>query len=92
MAANTGTVNTRANGPVEIVNVDETETPLVEYVAGDEDSKVEPADNTEKEIVNNETEGVVRKSSASPAKIVIGALIVLVVAGGFWFFLRRNME
>lgn len=92
VAANTGTVNTRANGPVEIVNVDETETPLVEYVAGDEDSKVEPADNTEKEIVNNETEGVVRKSSASPAKIVIGALIVLVVAGGFWFFLKRNME
>ena len=86
MLASNGAVNTRKNGPVEIVDVDEVETPLVEY-EGDDESAVE---ENASEIINQETEGVVRASGMSgSAKIVLGLVVVMAVAAAGWVFFRR---
>ena len=44
MLASNGAVNTLQNGPVEIVDVDEAETPLVEYDSADQSAVEENAD------------------------------------------------
>ena len=84
--ASNGAVNTLHNGPVEIVDVDEVETPLVEYDKADQ-SAVE--ENVE-ELINRETEGVVREPGMSgSAKVVIGAVVVMAIAAAGWFFFRK---
>ena len=84
--ASNGAVNTPHNGPVEIVDVDEVETPLVEYDKADQ-SAVE--ENVE-ELINRETEGVVREPGMSgSAKVVIGAVVVMAIAAAGWFFFRK---
>lgn len=84
--ASNGAVNTLHNGPVEIVDVDEVETPLVEYDKADQ-SAVE--ENVE-EPINRETEGVVRAPGMSgSAKVVIGAVVVMAIAAAGWFFFRK---
>lgn len=98
MLASNGAVNTLQNGPVEIVDVDEVETPLVEYDSADE-SVVESAKESEKEsaveenaneLINRETEGVVRaKGLSGTAKVIFGAVIVMVIAAAGWFFLKK---
>lgn len=86
MLASNGAVNTLHNGPVEIVDVDEVETPLVEYDKADQ-SAVE--ENVE-ELINRETEGVVREPGMSgSAKVVIGAVVVMAIAAAGWFFFRK---
>ena len=86
MLASNGAVNTLHNGPVEIVDVDEAETPLVEYDKADQ-SAVE--ENVE-ELINRETEGVVREPGMSgSAKVVIGAVVVMAIAAAGWFFFRK---
>lgn len=84
--ASNGAVNTLHNGPVEIVDVDEVETPLVEYDKADQ-SAVE--ENVE-ELINRETEGVVRAPGMSDsAKVVIGVVVVMAIAAAGWFFFRK---
>ena len=84
--ASNGAVNTLHNGPVEIVDVDEVETPLVEYDKADQ-SAVE--ENVE-ELINRETEGVVREPGMSgSAKVVIGVVVVMAIAAAGWFFFRK---
>ena len=86
MLASNGAVNTLHNGPVEIVDVDEVETPLVEYDKADQ-SAVE--ENVE-ELINRETEGVVREPGMSgSAKVVIGVVVVMAIAAAGWFFFRK---
>lgn len=86
MLASNGTVNTLKNGPVEIVDVDEVETPLVEYDGTDE-TAVEENGN---ELVNREAQGVVRAEGMSGAtKMIFGVVIVMAVAAAGWFFFRR---
>ena len=86
MLASNGAVNTLQNGPVEIVDVDEAETPLVEYDSADQSAVEENAD----ELLNRETEGVVRAPGMSgSAKIVIGAVVVMAIAAAGWFFFRK---
>lgn len=89
LLASNGAVNTLRNGPVEIVDVDEQETPLVEYEGtGDEN---EPAASAESEIINNETEGTVRAAGmAAPVKVLIGAVIVLALAAAGWFYFKKS--
>lgn len=71
---------------MEIVDVDEVETPLVEYDKADQ-SAVE--ENVE-ELINRETEGVVRAPGMSgSAKVVIGAVVVMAIAAAGWFFFRK---
>ena len=86
MLASNGAVNTLQNGPVEIVDVDEAETPLVEYDSADQSAVEENAD----ELLNRETEGVVREPGMSgSAKVVIGAVVVMAIAAAGWFFFRK---
>ena len=86
MLASNGAVNTLQNGPVEIVDVDEAETPLVEYDSADQSAVEENAD----ELLNRETEGVVRAPGMSgSAKVVIGAVVVMAIAAAGWFFFRK---
>ena len=71
---------------MEIVDVDEVETPLVEYDKADQ-SAVE--ENVE-ELINRETEGVVREPGMSgSSKVVIGAVVVMAIAAAGWFFFRK---
>lgn len=86
MLASNGAVNTLQNGPVEIVDVDEAETPLVEYDSADQSAVEENAD----ELLNRETEGVVRAPGMSgSAKVVIGVVVVMAIAAAGWFFFRK---
>ena len=86
MLASNGAVNTLQNGPVEIVDVDEVETPLVEYDSADQSAVEENAD----ELLNRETEGVVRAPGMSgSAKVVIGVVVVMAIAAAGWFFFRK---
>ena len=86
MLASNGAVNTLHNGPVEIVDVDEVETPLVEYDKADQSAVEENAE----ELINRETEGVVRAPGMSgSAKVVIGAVVVMAIAAAGWFFFRK---
>ena len=86
MLASNGAVNTLHNGPVEIVDVDEVETPLVEYDKADQSAVEENAD----ELLNRETEGVVRAPGMSgSAKVIIGAVVVMAIAAAGWFFFRK---
>ena len=86
MLASNGAVNTLQNGPVEIVDVDEAETPLVEYDSADQSADEENAD----ELLNRETEGVVRAPGMSgSAKVVIGVVVVMAIAAAGWFFFRK---
>ena len=86
MLASNGAVNTLHNGPVEIVDVDEVETPLVEYDSADQSAVEENAD----ELLNRETEGVVRAPGMSgSAKVVIGVVVVMAIAAAGWFFFRK---
>ena len=86
MLASNGAVNTLHNGPVEIVDVDEVETPLVEYDKADQSAVKENAE----ELINRETEGVVRAPGMSgPAKVVIGAVVIMAIAAAGWFFFRK---
>ena len=86
MLASNGAVNTLQNGPVEIVDVDEAETPLVEYDSVDQSAVEENADD----LLNRETEGVVRAPGMSgSAKVIIGAVVVLAIAAAGWFFFRK---
>ena len=94
MLASNGAVNTLQNGPVEIVDVDETETPLVEYNSADEkaaESAVESvAEENADELMNRETEGVVRAQGMSGmSKIILGVVLVLAVAAAGLFVFRR---
>ena len=94
MLASNGAVNTLQNGPVEIVDVDETETPLVEYNSADEkaaESAVESAaEENADELMNRETEGVVRAQGMSGmSKIILGVVVVLAVAAAGLFVFRR---
>ena len=85
LLASNGTVNTLKNGPVEIVNLDETQVPLTEYT-GEEDGEK----NIDSEITASETQGVVRASGMSgPVKMIIGMAVVVIIAGAGWFFLRK---
>ncbi len=85
LLASNGTVNTLKNGPVEIVNLDETQVPLTEYTGEEEGEK-----NIDSEITASETQGVVRASGMSgPVKMIIGMAVVVIIAGAGWFFLRR---
>lgn len=85
LLASNGTVNTRKNGPLEIVDLDETQVPLTEYT-GEEDADKD----INSEIINSETQGVVRASGMSgPVKMIIGMAIVVIIAGAGWFFLRQ---
>lgn len=85
LLASNGTVNTLKNGPVEIVNLDETQVPLTEYT-GEEDGEK----NIDSEITASETQGVVRASGMSgPVKMIIGMAVAVIIAGAGWFFLRR---
>ena len=86
MLASNGAVNTLQNGPVEIVDVDEVETPLVEYDKADQSAVEENAE----ELINRETEGVVRAPSMSgSAKVVIGVVVIMAIAAAGWFFFRK---
>ena len=86
MLASNGAVNTLHNGPVEIVDVDEVETPLVEYDKADQSAVEENAE----ELINRETEGVVRAPGMSgSAKVVIGAVVIMAIAAAGWFFFRK---
>ena len=86
MLASNGAVNTLQNGPVEIVDVDEAETPLVEYDSADQSAVEENAD----ELLNRETEGVVRAPGMSgSAKVVIGVVVFMAIAAAGWFFFRK---
>lgn len=94
MLASNGAVNTLQNGPVEIVDVDETETPLVEYNSADEkaaESAVESAvEENANELMNRETEGVVRAQGMSgTSKIILGVVVVMAVAAAGLFVFRR---
>ena len=85
LLASNGTVNTLKNGPVEIVNLDETQVPLTEYT-GEEDGEK----NIDSEITARETQGDVRASGMSgPVKMIIGMAVVVIIAGAGWFFLRK---
>lgn len=85
LLASNGTVNTLKNGPVEIVNLDETQVPLTEYT-GEEDGEK----NIDSEITASETQGVVRASGMSGlVKMIIGMAVAVIIAGAGWFFLRR---
>ena len=86
MLASNGAVNTLHNGPVEIVDVDEVETPLVEYDKADQSAVEENAE----ELINRETEGVVRAPGMSgSAKVVIGVVVIMAIAAAGWFFFRK---
>lgn len=86
MLASNGAVNTLKNGPVEIVDVDEVETPLVEYTDADETAVEE---NSE-EVINREAQGVVRAQGMSGStKMILGVVAVMAVAAAGWFFFRR---
>ena len=86
MLASNGAVNTLQNGPVEIVDVDEVETPLIETDKAVETVAEENAD----ELINRETEGVVRaKGLSGTAKVIFGAVIVMVIAAAGWFFFKK---
>ena len=95
MLASNGAVNTLQNGPVEIVDVDETETPLVEYDSADEkaaENTVESAvqEKNADELINRETEGVVRAQGMSgTAKVILGIVVVMAIAAAGLFFYRR---
>lgn len=88
-AANTGTgttVNTLRSGPQEIVDIDVQDVPLIE-----EDSADNKVTEAESEIVNTETEGVVRANGMpGPVKVIIGAAVVLAIAAAGWFFLKQS--
>ena len=85
LLASNGTVNTRKNGPLEIVDLDETQVPLTEYT-GEEDAD----QDINSEITNSETQGIVHASGMSgPAKMIIGMAVVVIIAGAGWFFLRQ---
>lgn len=78
-------MNTPQNGPQEIVDVDEQQTPLAEYEPGEGAGAGQTG-----QAANPETEGVVRASGMSTAaKIALGVLIVAILAGAGWFLFRR---
>lgn len=86
--ASNGAVNTRKNGPVEIVDLDEQDIPLVEYDSSNADSNVE---QNADELINRETEGVVRAEGMStPVKVMLGAAVVIVIAAAGWFLYKKS--
>lgn len=86
MLASNGPVNTLKNGPVEIVDVDEVETPLVEYTDADETAVEENGE----EVINREAQDVVRAQGMSGStKLILGVVAVMAVAAAGWFFFRR---
>ena len=95
--AGNGTVNTQQNGPQEIVDLDEQQTPLAEYncnstgtASGDTNTTESSSTEPETPAVNSETEGVVRAQGMStPAKVLLALAIILALGGAGWFFFRR---
>ncbi|MDO5477095.1 MAG: hypothetical protein Q4F43_08290, partial [Eubacteriales bacterium] len=73
------------NGPQEIVDLDDQQTPLAQYDNGEENN-----DEVGTASVNSETEGVVRAQGMStPAKILLALAIILALGGAGWFLFRR---
>ena len=77
----TAVANAGNQGPQEIVDLDEQQTPLAEYEGGE-------AGETENPEL--EGEGNVRAQGMSTgAKVAVGALIIAILAGAGWFLFRR---
>ena len=77
----TAVANAGNQGPQEIVDLDEQQTPLAEYEGGEAGE----AENPELE-----GEGNVRAQGMSTgAKVAVGALIIAILAGAGWFLFRR---
>ena len=77
----TAVANAGNQGPQEIVDLDEQQTPLAEYEGGE-------AGETENSEL--EGEGSVRAQGMSTgAKVAVGALIIAILAGAGWFLFKR---
>ena len=77
----TAVANAGNQGPQEIVDLDEQQTPLAEYEGGEAGEAQNP---------ELEGEGNVRAQGMSTgAKVAIGALIIAILAGAGWFLFRR---
>ena len=73
--------NAGNQGPQEIVDLDEQQTPLAEYEGGEAGQGENP---------ELEGEGNVRAQGMSTgAKVAVGALIVAILAGAGWFLFKR---
>lgn len=77
----TAVANAGNQGPQEIVDLDEQQTPLAEYEGGEAGQGENP---------ELEGEGNVRAQGMSTgAKVAVGALIVAILAGAGWFLFKR---